>query len=212
MLYWIKGGVFSLKEVQPIKEIEKIDLMRRILAKGTYGDRNVLLFSIGINTAYRISDLLTLKLSDVLEVNRKKVRVKDRLIMKEKKTSKNNSVIITKKLQKDILDFVQKQYPEWFATQDLNHYLFMSRKREAGERPISRVQVWTILSHAGKLAGLNNIGPHSMRKTFGYHMYKNGTSIELIQDLLNHSSAKVTLRYIGITQEDKDQAVSSLGL
>ncbi|MBC2373666.1 tyrosine-type recombinase/integrase, partial [Listeria booriae] len=176
------------------------------------GDRNVLLFSIGINTAYRISDLLTLKLSDVLEVNRKKVRVKDRLIMKEKKTSKNNSVIITKKLQKDILDFVQKQYPEWFATQDLNHYLFMSRKREAGERPISRVQVWTILSHAGKLAGLNNIGPHSMRKTFGYHMYKNGTSIELIQDLLNHSSAKITLRYIGITQEDKDQAVSSLGL
>ncbi|WP_243832147.1 site-specific integrase [Paenilisteria rocourtiae] len=43
-------------------------------------------------------------------------------------------------------------------------------------------------------------------------MYKNGTDIELIQDLLNHASAKITLRYIGITQEDKDQAVSSLGL
>ncbi|KGL43576.1 tyrosine-type recombinase/integrase [Listeria newyorkensis] len=201
-----------MKEVQPIKEIEKIDVMRRILAKGTYGDRNVLLFSIGINTAYRISDLLTLKLSDVLEVSRKKIRVKDRLIMKEKKTSKNNSVIITKKLQKDILDFVQKQYPAWFAAQDLDHYLFMSRKRDAGERPISRIQVWEIISTAGKLAGLNHIGPHSMRKTFGYHMYKNGTSLELIQDLLNHSSPKITLRYIGITQEEKDQAVNSLGL
>ncbi|MBC6316877.1 tyrosine-type recombinase/integrase [Listeria grandensis] len=50
-----------------------------------------------------------------------------------------------------------------------------------------------ILSEAGKKAGLKNIGPHSMSKTFGYHLYKNGTSVELIQDLLNHSSAKITL-------------------
>ncbi|ECB9807554.1 site-specific integrase, partial [Listeria monocytogenes] len=35
---------------------------------------------------------------------------------------------------------------------------------------------------------------------------------ELIQVLLNHSSPRITLRYIGIEQEDKDQAVSSLGL
>lgn len=63
-----------------------------------------------------------------------------------------------------------------------------------------------------KKAGLENLGTHSMRKTFGYHLYKNGVGLELIQVLLNHSSPKITLRYIGIEQEDKDQAVSSLGL
>ncbi|EKN1188809.1 tyrosine-type recombinase/integrase, partial [Listeria monocytogenes] len=172
----------------------------------------VLLFSIGINTAYRISDLLSLKLRDVLEIYRQKVRVKSRLKMTEQKTEKNNSVILTKKLQKDIWDFVSKEHAEWIAQQDLDHYLFTSRKKNAGEQPLTRQQGWYIISTAGKKAGLENLGTHSMRKTFGYHLYKNGVGLELIQVLLNHSSPKITLRYIGIEQEDKDQAVSSLGL
>lgn len=52
----------------------------------------------------------------------------------------------------------------------------------------------------------------SHAETLGYHLHKNGVGLELIQVLLNHSSLKITLRYIGIEQEDKDQAVSSLGL
>ncbi|WP_259455111.1 tyrosine-type recombinase/integrase [Listeria monocytogenes] len=67
------------------------------------------------------------------------------------------------------------------------------------------------MSTADKKAGLENLGTHSMRKTFGYHLYKNGVGLELIQVLVNYSP-KITLRYIGIEQEDKDQAVSSLGL
>ncbi|MBC1628420.1 site-specific integrase [Listeria welshimeri] len=201
-----------MEEVQPIKNLEKIALMKTILSQGDFGERNVLLFSIGINTAYRISDLLSLKLSDVLEIYRQKVRVKSRLKMTEQKTEKNNSVILTKKLQKDIWDFVSKEHAEWITQQDLDHYLFTSRKKNTGERPLTRQQGWHIISEAGKKAGLENLGTHSMRKTFGYHLYKNGVGLELIQVLLNHSSPKITLRYIGIEQEDKDQAVISLGL
>ncbi|EAD9125247.1 site-specific integrase [Listeria monocytogenes] len=201
-----------MEEVQPIKNLEKIALMKTILSQGDFGERNVLLFSIGINTAYRISDLLSLKLSDVLEIYRQKVRVKSRLKMTEQKTEKNNSVILTKKLQKDIWDFVVKEHAQAIDQQDLDHYLFTSRKKKAGERPLTRQQGWYIISEAGKKAGLENLGTHSMRKTFGYHLYKNGVGLELIQVLLNHSSPRITLRYIGIEQEDKDQAVSSLGL
>ncbi|EPT8860944.1 tyrosine-type recombinase/integrase [Listeria innocua] len=168
-----------------------------------------MLFSIGINAAYRISDLLSLMLSDVLELYRQKVRVKSRLKMTEQKTEKNNSVILTKKLQKDIWDFVVKEHAQAIDQQDLDHYLFMSRKKNAGERPLRRQH---IISEAGKKAGLENLGTHSMRKNFGYHLYKNGVGLELIQVLLNHSSPRITLRYIGIEQEDKDQAVISLGL
>ncbi|EKZ0315097.1 site-specific integrase [Listeria monocytogenes] len=201
-----------MEEVQPIKDLKKIALMKDILSRGEFGDRNVLLFSIGINTAYRISDLLSLKLSDVLEIYRQKVRVKSRLKMTEQKTEKNNSVILTKKLQKDIWDFVVKEHAQEIDQQDLDYYLFTSRKKKAGERPLTRQQGWYIISEAGKKAGLENLGTHSMRKTFGYHLYKNGVGLELIQVLLNHSSPRITLRYIGIEQEDKDQAVSSLGL
>lgn len=57
--------------------------MKAILAVGDFGDRNVLLFTLGINTAYRISDLRKLKLNDVLEVSRNKVIAKERLNTKE---------------------------------------------------------------------------------------------------------------------------------
>ncbi|WP_260447612.1 hypothetical protein [Listeria seeligeri] len=97
-----------MEEVQPIKDLKKIALMKDILSRRDFGERNVLLFSIGINTAYLISDLWHLKLSDVLEIYRQKVRVKSRLKMKEQNTEKNNSVILTKKLQKDIWDYVTK--------------------------------------------------------------------------------------------------------
>lgn len=75
--------------VEAIKDRKKINDMKVILAAGEFGDRNVLLFTIGINTAYRISDLRTLKLIDVLEISRNKVIVRERLAMKEKKTQKN---------------------------------------------------------------------------------------------------------------------------
>ncbi|WP_260444276.1 tyrosine-type recombinase/integrase [Listeria rocourtiae] len=142
-----------MNEVEPIKDLAKIGLMKDVLARGKFGKRNVLLFTTFINTAYRISDLISLKLSDVLEIHRKKIRVKERLIMKEQKTSKNNSVILTKKLQEEISAFVEEQYSARYVAQDLDHYLFVSRQHQPGRQPISRRQVWLVLSEAGKKQG-----------------------------------------------------------
>lgn len=196
--------------VEPIRDKKKIDDMKAVLAAGEFGDRNVLLFSIGINTAYRISDLRTLKLIDVLEISRNKVVAKERLAMKEKKTGKNNSVYISKKLRKQIEKYAEDHFPEEVVTKEFDRYLFPSRTGE--NKPLARESLWRIISTAGERVGLKNIGTHSMRKTFGYFMYKNRTDLALIQDLLNHSSQRETLRYIGITQEDKDTAVQSLDL
>ena len=80
------------------------------------------------------------------------------------------------------------------------------------KEPLNRQSLWRIIHDAGTAIGLKDIGPHSMRKTFGYFLYKQGTKTEIIQSLLNHSSQRETLRYIGITQEDKDTAVKSLDL
>lgn len=71
--------------VEPIRDKKKIEDMKAILAAGKFGDRNVLLFTLGINTAYRISDLRTLKLKDVLEISHNKVVARERLDMKEQK-------------------------------------------------------------------------------------------------------------------------------
>ena len=57
------------------------------------------------------------------------------------------------------------------------------------------------------------IGTHTMRKTFGYHAYKNGVSLELLMGIFNHSTQAMTLRYIGITESQKREVYlqSNLG-
>lgn len=199
-----------MKFVEPIREKKEIETLKSVLSSGEQGQRNLVLFSIGINTAYRISDLRLLKLSDVLTISRGKVVARERLEMKEQKTGKHNSIIISKKLQSLIKEYAFEIFPEQMTNQELDFYLFPSRNGE--NQPLNRTSLWRAISNAANQIGLKNIGTHSMRKTFGYFLYKKGTSIEIIQELLNHSSARETLRYIGITQEDKDSAVISLDL
>ena len=50
-----------------------------------------------------------------------------------------------------------------------------------------------------------SLGTHSMRKTYGYYLYQNTKDIARVMKMLRHSSEGVTLRYIGITQDDIDK-------
>ena len=49
-----------------------------------------------------------------------------------------------------------------------------------------------------------------MRKTFGYHYYKKTKDIALLQNIFNHSSSAITLRYIGITDDLLDKAYDNI--
>ncbi len=51
-----------------------------------------------------------------------------------------------------------------------------------------------------------------MRKTFGYHHYKKFNDVVLLQKILNHSSSSITLRYIGISQEEIDISYNNFEL
>jgi len=182
--------------------------MKKSLRKGKYGDRNVLLFLIGNNTAYRISDLRKLKLSDVLEREKEDIEVKECLSLIEQKTGKYNLVILFERLKTDIEKYVKTNFSHYLSKGELEHYLFLSGKGQ----PMNRQTLWSILNKAAKENNIPNAGNHSMRKTFGYFLYKNNVPIEIIQEPLNHSSQRDTSRYIGITQEDKDLAVMNLDL
>lgn len=78
---------------------------------------------------------------------------------------------------------------------------------------IQRVRAWTVLNSAAKQSGIReNVGTHTMRKTYGYQLYQAGVDVTRIQNMLNHSSPNVTLRYIGITRDETDAAVRALNL
>lgn len=55
--------------------------------------------------------------------------------------------------------------------------------------------------------GLDDIGTHTLRKTFGYHFYKQTKDVAFLQELFNHSDQRTTLRYIGINQDAMNNAM-----
>jgi site-specific recombinase XerD len=90
---------------------------------------------------------------------------------------------------------------------------FLSKKKSNGKAPLQRDQTYKIINNAAREIGITEkIGTHTLRKTFGYHAYKSGVSIEVIQKLFNHSTPSITLRYIGITQDDLDVVYLNLNL
>lgn len=187
--------------VQPIRDPEKIKAMKKVL-KGS-NIRDYTLFCIGINSALRISDLLRLKISDVLNGGGK---IKERIAVREQKTAKVKDFPIGPNARKAI-----EEYLKSWGDYHKDDFLFPSRKGD--NRPISRQHVWFVINEAAREVGITEkIGTHTLRKTFGYHAYKAGYDLSVIQKLLNHSSPRETLRYIGITQDQLDDVYISLNL
>lgn len=202
-----------MNSVEPIRDIKTIKSIRSILKSQSI--RNELLFIFGINVGLRISDILILKIEDLVKLNFK--TVKDYVIITEKKTGKTKKFYIG-----DIVKKVIENYIREVSNLDMSNYVFQSRKGE--NMPITRQQAYRILNNAAEMIGLvekdekgviisGEIGTHTLRKTFGYHAYQNGSSLELLMDIFNHSSKSQTLRYIGITEEQKKEVYlqSNLG-
>jgi integrase len=186
-------------EVEPIKDVKKIDAIKKILRAGN--PRNEVLFTVGINTALRISDLLALRVGDVVNENGRLVSA---IELRETKTGKLRQFPLNKSIREVLSIYLKEQKPA-----DHSKPLFLSRKGGT----LSRWQARRILSEAGEAVGLERLGTHSLRKTFGYHVYKrSGGNIGLVQKLLNHASTSETLRYIGIDKEQMDNTYLELNL
>lgn len=184
----------------PLKEKKQIELVKLYLKSKSI--RNFLLFTIGISSALRISDVLNLHVSDIID----RGKPKDFIEVKEKKTGKSKRFATSPNLQRAIKIFIQEYKPE----QD--EYVFISRK--GSNKPITRQRAVQILTEALDMCGLSNInfGTHGMRKTFAYHCWKSGTDITYLMRILNHSSQKEVLRYISVEQEELDDIYVNLNL
>lgn len=184
--------------VQPIRDRKKIKALAVQLKEKN--DKYFIMFDIGVNVGLRISDILKLKVEDVY--------MQDHVTIFEQKTGKYKRFLINKKVAADIRAFVENHHlnPE--------DYMITSRKRDenGNHRPISRVQAYRVLAECADLVGLDEIGTHSLRKTFGYWHYKQHHDVALLQELFNHSSPYITLIYIGINQDIKDESMENFYL
>lgn len=177
--------------VEPIRDKEDIERMKRYLRE--WSERNYILFLFGINTGLRISDLLKLRAKDVAGWY---------VVIREKKTGKHRRFKMPKKLKKEVREYTRFMDPD--------DYLFLSR--QGNNKPIDRRTADWILKVAAGECGLEHIGTHSMRKTYGYHYYKQFGDVADLMTILNHSSPKITLRYIGVYQDHLDKRASKFNL
>lgn len=185
---------------QPIRDESKLTAFKEYYREVEPVPRNYLLITIGLNTALRISDVLSLAWDDVYDVRAQHYRTHISLV--EQKTGKISKIYMNKGIREALDWFVQEYHGE-------KKWLFYSRSNS--ERSISRMQAYRIVRRAAEHCGLEGvISCHSLRKTFGYYAWNQGISPVLLMNIYNHSSYQVTKRYLGIEQDDRDKVFQKI--
>jgi integrase len=179
---------------EPIRNTKHVlKLTDFYLARGQH--RNRCLIMLGVYTALRVSDVLRLKWDDVYDFKRK--RVQKSISVTEKKTGKTKIIALNKHAVRAL---------DAYAKSSAAPGAFIIANARTG-KAICRVQAYRIIRAAAEALDLpGRVSCHSLRKTFGYHSWKNGVSPAVIMEIYNHSSFAVTKRYLGVTQDDQNEA------
>ncbi|MEI5992442.1 hypothetical protein A5881_003998 [Enterococcus termitis] len=178
--------------VQPLRSIDEINDFLFFLRRNKFAKRDVFLFLFGINTGLRMSDIVNRKVSDI------KYSSTPQII--EKKTGKKRTLY---------LESMQSQIEDYIENMDDNDWLFPSRKGQGHLQPKAVYQIFQKVA-----AGLerDDIGTHTLRKTFGYHYYKRTKDIVFLMEIFGHSNQQITKRYIGITQDEISDSLKNFRL
>jgi integrase len=178
---------------EPIRSKHQVrELAAYYLKRGQL--RNHCLIVLGVHTALRVSDLLRLRWEDVYDFQRRRVRKS--LALTEKKTGKAKIIALNENAVRALA---------LYAAQAAKPGTFIIENARTG-RAISRIQAYRLLRAAADALNLQiRVSCHSLRKTFGYHAWKDGVSPAVIMEIYNHSSLAVTRRYLGVTQDDKNR-------
>ena len=184
-----------MEAADPIKDLKQLVKMKEELKLLPHGEIFYLIFEFGLNSGLRISDILRLKVNQVLD---------DYISIREQKTGKLKKFPINEHLRILIKKYlkIRKLKCTDFIFKSTKYFGLVTVNRSSCNRAFKR---------AAQNAGITaHISTHTMRKTFGYHYYKRTKDLVLLQKIFNHSSTHVTLRYLGIDQEEMDKAYMNL--
>ena len=177
----------SAIKVQPIRRLEDVKAIKRLLSDRP---RDLALFTLGINSALRASDLLSLRIEQV-----KGLRVGESFELKEKKTGRYRKIMLNKVSHRTLQHWIQSK-PIW----ETGDWLFPSRK---GGRLLVPTLTAMVKSWCRSINLSENYGSHTLRKTFGYQQRVTfGLGTAELMWIFNHSSERQTLNYLGIESRE----------
>lgn len=188
-----------MSTTEPIRDKQKLLDFKNYYLNERINLRNYTIIIIGLNTALRISDILNLTYDDVYLDS----KVQEHITVREQKTGKENRVLLNHEARAALANY-RKELIKTEMYKEGNPYLFPSPKK--AYFPLSRSQAYRMITSAADAVGIEgHISCHSLRKTFGYHAWKQGSDPVVIMVIFNHSSLSITKRYLCIEQDDKDE-------
>lgn len=175
----------SYIKVEPIRDLKNIKRIKKMLAGNP---RDLCLFTIGINTNLRASDLLKITAGQVRDLN-----PGDEIEINETKTKKPRRITLNKSVIRSIEGLLSSH------EYDDGDHLFISQRGTLTVPSVHRlVKGWC---RSINLKG--NYGSHTLRKTFGYQQrVKFGTGLPELMVTFNHSTQRQTLEYLCIQPEE----------
>ena len=175
----------SMIKVEPIRKLKDVKAIKQFL---TDKPRDLCLFTLGINTNLRASDLLRLTAGRV-----RGLKAGDEIEIKEQKTGKMRRITLNKTVIRSIQGLsASREYKD-------EEPLFVGQRGPLTVPSVNRlVKSWC---KAINLRG--NYGSHTLRKTFGFHQRVNfGVSLPELMVIFNHSSQQETLNYLCVQAEE----------
>jgi integrase len=175
----------SSTKVDPIRNMKDIKNIKKLLYENPL---DYALFTVGINTNLRASDLLRIKVHQVRDLN-----PNDEIVLNEKKTKKERRI----NLNKACIEAIQRLLAsKAYSDED---YLFTGQRGPLTVPTVNaKVKAWC---RAINLKG--NWGSHTLRKTFGYHQRVTfGTDLPTLMEIFNHSTQKQTLTYLCVQPDE----------
>jgi len=194
-----------MRGCRPLNDEEVYDVSRSFW--GEHARRDRALFLLGVKSGFRISELLSLRLRDVVQAGRLVERVTvERRNMKKK--LEGRTVLLHPEARAALAAWLDELGKFWELTGDT--FIFQSRK--GGNRSITRVQAYRILHEACDSCEMTGkLGTHSMRKTFANKVY-DALDNDLVktQRALGHRNVNSTVQYLSFREEEIDEAILSM--
>ena len=194
-----------MKGCRPLSE-EEVDLVAQSFG-GKYAERDRALFMLGVKSGFRISELLSLRLGDMVQAG----RLVDRVTVQRqnmKKKTEGRTILLHPDAKAALADWLPELKAAGYMTADA--FVFQSKKGR--NKPISRVHAWRILNEvydANEMAG--KLGTHSMRKTFADRVYdKLDRDLVKTQRALGHRNINSTVQYLSFREEEIDAAILAI--
>jgi len=194
-----------MRGCRPLNDAEVAEVLKSFW--GEHARRDKALFLLGVKSGFRISELLSLQVNDVVQAG----RLVDRVTV-ERRHMKKKTEGRTVLLHPDAKAALEAWLDDLRGICPLDPDTFVFQSREGKNKAISRVQAYRILSEAYDSCEMNGkLGTHSMRKTFANKIYdKLEGDLVKTQKALGHRNINSTVQYLSFREEEIDEAILAI--